>query len=100
MYEVSFSGRVRELLDELAARNPTRMSELGRAVREIERLLHVYPQFGEPLQDLSKPGVCLWVGVVPPLTVHYVVIEADDRGRRRQVSILRPLTPLPNSGLV
>jgi hypothetical protein len=32
--------------------------------------------------------------------VQYVVVEADDSGRQRQVLVARPFTPLPHTGIV
>jgi hypothetical protein len=64
------------------------------AVREIDRRLHVYPQFGQPLRDLTVEPARLWIGVVPPLVVQYVLDE-----ERRLVMVVLPLTPLPESGL-
>ncbi|HEX4608893.1 MAG TPA: hypothetical protein VH092_11870 [Urbifossiella sp.] len=99
MYEVSYSGRVLDAARELITRNPARAAALIAAVREFDRRLRVYPQFGEPLRNLAVPDAQLWVASIPPLTLHYVVIEADDRGRRRQVIVVRPFILLPNSGL-
>jgi hypothetical protein len=100
MYEVSFSGLVIQLLRELAARNPTRVAEIDRVLKHIERLLRVYPQYGQPLSDLSIPNAQRWVMTIAPFVVHYAVVEADDSGRRRQVMVTRPFALLPKSGLV
>ena len=100
MYQVSYSGWVTQHLRDLAARNPTRRADLDRVLKHIDRLFRVYPQYGQPLSDLSLPGAQQWVMTVPPFVIHYAVVEADDRGRRRQVLVTRPFALLPNSGLV
>jgi hypothetical protein len=64
------------------------------AIREIDHRLHVYPQFGQPLRDLSAEPAQLWIGVVPPLVVQYVLDETQ-----RQVMIVHPMMPLPGCGL-
>jgi hypothetical protein len=95
-YHVSYSGRVREELKALVAR--ARALGLGpqviAAVKEIDRLLHIYPQFGQPLRDLSFEPAQLWIGVVEPLTVRYVLDE-----ERHAVMVVVPFLPLPSSGL-
>ncbi len=94
-YRVSYSERVRISLREMAARAKAKGLEQQflSAVVEIDRRLGIYPQFGEPIQDLpSLPGQ-IWVATVPPLVVQYAV---DDQ--RRQVTVGVPLQPLPGSG--
>jgi hypothetical protein len=86
-YGVSYSGRVRDEFVELV----NRVRPLGlaprvlAAAREIDRRLHLYPQFGQPLRDLVGVPAQLWIGVVPPLVVQYVLVES-----RRQVSVVLP----------
>lgn len=95
-YRVTYSGRVRDGLRDLMAR--ARGLGLGPAVRaailEIDRRLQIYPQFGQPLRDLAIEDAALWIGVVPPLVVQYILDEAG-----RQVMVVLPLDPLPASGL-
>jgi hypothetical protein len=95
-YRVSYSGRVRDALRDLVTR--ARGLGLGpqviAAIQDIDHRLRIYPQFGEPLPDLTVEPAQLWVGVVPPLVVQYVIDEA-----RRQVMVVLPLMPLPDSGL-
>ena len=95
-YRVFYSGRVRETTRLLLIRARERgLGPLLRdAVTEIDRLLQIYPQFGQPLRDLAPEHAQLWVGVVAPLVVHYVIDEP-----RRHVLVGLPLMPLPNSGL-
>ena len=99
MYEVSYSGRVIDLVREMIARNPAHAPRILAAIRELDRRLRVYPQFGQPLRDLSAERAQLWIATLPPLVVHYVVVEGDDDGRGRQVMVVRPFTPLPGSGI-
>jgi hypothetical protein len=95
MYEVSFSGRVLDSLRQLAARNPAHTGSIAAALRAIEYRLRLYPQFGQPLYDLSAGPAQLWIGVVPPLVFHYVLEENP-----RRVTVLRPPRPLPRTGIV
>lgn len=95
-YRVSYSQRVRDELVRLVARARARglSPQVLTAVREIDRRLQVYPQFGQPLRNLSVDPAQLWIGVVAPLVVHYVLDED-----RREVSVILPFQPLPRSGL-
>lgn len=95
MYQVIYSGRVIDALRDLAARNPDRNLVIAAALREIDRRLRVYPQFGQPLWDLSVGSAQLWIGVVSPLVFHYVLEEEP-----RRVTVLRPPMPLPRTGIV
>jgi hypothetical protein len=47
------------------------------ALKEFHRRLCVYPQFGEPLVDLTKESGQVWIGTVRPLAMRYGVF--DDR---------------------
>ena len=76
------------------ARDRGLVPQLRAAIKEIDRRLHLYPQFGQPLRDLELKPLQLWLGVVAPLVVHYVLDE-----ERRLVVVLRPPLPLPRSGL-
>jgi hypothetical protein len=95
-YAVSYSQRVREEFVQLVTRARTRGLDATvlAAAKEIDRRLQVYPQFGQPLWKLSVEPAELWIGVVPPLVVHYVLDED-----RRQVMVVLPFRPLPHSGL-
>ena len=95
MYEVTFSGRVIDALRELIARNPAHRSQLVTVLREIEHRLQIYPQFGQPLWDLVVDPAQLWIGVVPPLVIHYILDEAQ-----RRVMVASPPRPLPHTGIV
>jgi len=63
------------------------------ALKEIDYRLRIYPQFGQPLSDLTLETAVIWIGVVPPLVVHYVLDEAQ-----RTVFVVVPLVPLSNAG--
>jgi hypothetical protein len=45
------------------------------AVAEFHRRLAIYPQFGEPLMDLSRQSGRIWIATVPPVTMRYAVFE-------------------------
>jgi len=45
------------------------------AVREFDRRLRVYPQFGDPLSDLRHHVGHIRLGVVPPLAMRFGVLE-------------------------
>jgi hypothetical protein len=95
-YRVVYSERVRNELRTLAAKAASRglNAQFLGALKELDRRLRVYPQFGEPLRDLKLEPAQLWIACVPPLVVQYVVDE-----ERRLVMIGAPILPLPSSGL-
>jgi hypothetical protein len=94
-YKVVYSGYVRDELRKLLTRAVAR--GLGRqtlaAAKAFEARLRIYPQFGQPLQNLRQ-GETLWIGVVSPLVVHYVIDDVH-----RVVFVVRPIRFLPRSGL-
>ncbi len=94
MYEVSYSGYVLDALRDLLARNPGRGMQLAAALRQADHRFRVYPQFGQPMYDLSVGSAQLWVGVVVPLVFHYVLDE-----EHRRVLIIRPPMPLPHTDI-
>jgi hypothetical protein len=79
-YRVVFSAFVERRLLELSI-EATRRGDgpaFATAAREFRRRLAVYPQFGDPLIDLTaEPGV-FYNGIIPPLSIRYGVYE----GRR------------------
>lgn len=95
-FEVSYSSRVRLELSRLAARAKARGigKQLLAALKEIERRLRIYPEFGEPLYDLNLIPGQIWIGTVPPLVVRYLIDF-----EKRLVIVATPFMPLPNSGL-
>lgn len=95
MYDVQFSQHVLEHVRELVHRNPEHSAELIASLREFTQRLRVYPQFGEPIWDLSVTGSTVWIGVVAPLVLHYVLDELH-----RRVIVVRRPQPLPRTGIV
>jgi hypothetical protein len=76
-YQVVYAERVRQHLLKLA-------EEAGRrgdgeaflaALREFHHRLCVYPQFGDPLIDLTQETGQVWVGIIRPLSMRYGVFE-------------------------
>ena len=68
-------ARLLELSDEARARGegPAFLA----ALREFDRRLRIYPQFGDPPSDLrSEPGQ-LRLGLVMPLSMRYGVLETQ-----------------------
>lgn len=66
----------------------TRLKALGQSARErgdggtyvealveLDRLLHLFPQFGEPLVDLVGQSGQIWIGTVAPLSMRYAVLD-------------------------
>jgi hypothetical protein len=68
-YRVSYSEHVRNQLLDLISR--ARDAGLGQqalaAVKEIDKRLRIYPQFGQPLRDLKLKPSQLWIATVPPV---------------------------------
>jgi len=94
-YRVSYTEQVRQALRPLVARARERglSQQVLDALKEIDRRLRIYPQFGQPLRDLKLEGTQLWIGVVPPLVVHYVLNE-----EMRLVMVAVPIVSLRRSG--
>lgn len=95
-YRVAYSGRVRDALEALIIRATERglSWQVLDALNKFDYRLRIYPQFGEPLQNLAAEPAQVWIGTVPPLVVHYILDES-----RRSVTIVRPFSTLPGSGL-
>jgi hypothetical protein len=76
-YRVSYSERVRIELRKLAGVAYQRglVSDMRDALKKMDEMLQVYPQFGEPLRDLTIEPMRQWIGTVPPLVVQYVLDE-------------------------
>jgi hypothetical protein len=105
MYKVSYSRRVLDHLKELILRNPAHATSISSAAIEIDRRLQVYPQFGQPLRDLSVKPAQLWIATLPPLTLQYVLVDYDDQKKAETslhgvVMIVRPFKPNPRTGIV
>lgn len=95
-YRVAYSQRVRDSLRRLiaGARERGLAQQVLDAVKEIDRRLHLYPQFGEPLADLTHESGQVWIGTIPPLFVRYAIYE-----ERRLVVVSVPIMPLSGAGL-
>ena len=89
-YRVSYSGRVRDA----RAHRKGLWSEFAAALAAIDHRLHIYPQFGQPLRDLSIKPAQLWIATVAPLVIKYLLDE-----ERRLVLVAKPIVALPGSGL-
>jgi hypothetical protein len=95
-YRVVYSELVHDELEKLIAKAQERGlgSQVIAAAKKIDRLLHIYPQFGQPLLDLSSVPGQIWIGVIAPLVVRYAVYDEE-----RLVIVTTPLAPLQHSGL-
>jgi hypothetical protein len=93
-YRVVDSERVRQRLLALAdvARERGDGEAFLAALREFDRRLRLYPQFGEPLTDLTREPGQVWIGIVRPLAMRYGVID-----ERRVVIVAAIPVLLPKS---
>jgi hypothetical protein len=93
---VVYSDFVLSELKKLLARAKKRglLPVFAEAAKHIDYLLHVYPQFGDPLRDLELKPARSWMGTVTPLVVHYTLDE-----ERRLVMVVAPIMVLPHSDL-
>ncbi len=76
-YRVAYSERVRQRLLALAdvARERGDGEAYLAAVKEFHRRLCLYPQFGEPLVDLTQESGQVWIGIIRPLAMRYAVFD-------------------------
>jgi hypothetical protein len=76
-YRVEYSESVRQRLLVLAdsARQRGDGEEFMTALKEFDRRLRVYPQFGDPIVDLKKEPGQVWIGIVRPLAMRYGVFD-------------------------
>src|SRR6476646_599721 len=93
-YRVVYSERVRQRWVTLAdvARDRGDGEACLAALREFDRRLRLYPQFGEPLTDLSREPGQVWIGIVRPLAMRYGVFD-----ERRVVMVAAIPVLLPKS---
>jgi hypothetical protein len=93
-YRVVYSERVRQRLLALAdvARERGDGEAFLAALREFHRRLCLYPQFGEPLIELTQELGQVWLGVVRPLAMRYGVFD-----ERRVVMVTEIPVLLPKS---
>jgi hypothetical protein len=89
-----YSERVRQRLLALADTARERGGGLAfvAAVKEFHRLLCLYPQFGEPLSDLTQESGQVWIGIVRPLAMRYGILD-----ERRLVMVAALPVLLPKS---
>lgn len=94
-YKVMYSEPVQAAFRELLVRATTagQRAIILDAIKTLDRQLHLYPQFGEPLFDLKREPGQIYNGTVPPLVVRYAVFE-----ERRLVFVGSPPKLLPNPG--
>ncbi|MFO0846685.1 MAG: hypothetical protein U0797_30675 [Gemmataceae bacterium] len=94
-YRVVYSEHVRAQFRRLGdgAIAVGRGEEFVAALRELDRLSRIYPQFGEPTVDLLHEVGQTYRCAVPPLVVRYAVLE-----ERRIVMVAEAPQLLPNSG--
>ena len=94
-YRVTYSERVRQRLLALAdlARERGDGEAFFDALKEFHRRLCLYPQFGEPLIDLTQDVGQVWLGIVRPLAMRYGVFD-----ERRAVMVAAFPVLLPKSG--
>ncbi len=93
-YRVVYSERVRQRLLVLAdiARERGDGEAFLAALKEFHRRLCLYPQFGEPLTDLTLELGQVWIGTVRPLAMRYGVFD-----ERRVVMVAALPVLLPKS---
>lgn len=94
-YKVSYSQRVRDDLRLLIERAQAagRGKEHLDAAKEIAARLRIYPQFGDPLLDLTHETGKIWIATVWPLVVRYAIYED-----LRLVMVATPIMELPKPG--
>jgi hypothetical protein len=76
-YQIVYSSAVKQHLRELSEVAFARGDgpAFTAALKEFDRLLRLYPQFGDPQIDLTaEPGV-IYLGIIPPLSMRYGVYE-------------------------
>ena len=93
-YRVVYSERVRQRLLALAdiARERGDGEAFLAALKEFHGRLCLYPQFGEPLIDLTEDVGQVWIGIVRPLAMRYGFFD-----ERRVVMVAAIPVLLPKS---
>lgn len=76
-YRVTYSTRVRERIVAMAdeARERGDGFAFVVALREFDRRLALYPQFGEQLYDMKLELGQFWIGFVRPIAMRYGVYD-------------------------
>ncbi|MCI0684558.1 MAG: hypothetical protein L0Y71_20795 [Gemmataceae bacterium] len=67
------------------------------ALKEFDRRLRIYPQFGEPLVDLQKETGQVWIGIVRPLAMRYGVFDERRLVIAAAIPVLLPKSKLEGS---
>jgi hypothetical protein len=80
--------RLRALADQARERGDG--EQFLEALKEFDRRLRIYPQFGEPLHDLTHEPGQICIGIVPPLVMRYSLYEER---RLVMISALPELLP-------
>ena len=99
-YRVAYSERVRQRLLALAdiARERGDGEAFLAALKEFHRRLCLYPQFGEPLIDLTQEVGQVWLGTVRPLAMRYGVFDERRVVMVTEVPVLLPRSWPPEGG--
>jgi hypothetical protein len=63
------------------------------ALKDLQRILSIYPQYGDPLRNLVMPGEAVYAAAFPPLYIEYIIDEPN-----RSVFIVIPIKALPKAG--
>ena len=76
-YQVVYSDAVEQRLRELSEVAIARGDGLAfaSALKAFRYRLAVYPQFGDPLYDLTAEKGQILTGVIPPITLRYGIFE-------------------------
>lgn len=77
LYTVDYSDRVLRRFREMAKEAKERGDgpTFAAALKEFDRLLRLYPQFGDPQIDLKGETGIIYNGIIPPLSMRYGVYE-------------------------
>lgn len=95
-YKVSYSDRVREGLVELVTLAQQRgLKQIVLSALQIaDEKLKTDPHFGEPKNNFPELSLVQWIGIVPPLVIHYGINE-----EKCLVLVAKPIGVLPGNGL-
>ncbi len=99
-YRVAYSQRVRQRLLALAdvARERGDGEAFLAALKEFHRRLCLYPQFGEPLIDLTQELGQVWIGIIRLLAMRYGVFDERRVVMVAALPVLLPRSEPENSG--
>jgi hypothetical protein len=76
-YRVVYSERVQQRLATMGGEAAERgdREAFAAALKAFDDRLHVYPQFGDPLSDLTHEKATLYNGIIRPLAMRYAIYE-------------------------